>query len=753
MAPAGEAEVVALPTAGLAKVIGLPAAQTLADELDLRTVSELLRYYPVRYGSPGRRDEDDAPMEIGEKITVVGDIVKTELVRTRGGKQIFKIIVESGRRTYHVTFFNVRGHAKVLHQGVRVMLSGKLGMYREQYQLSHPNWLILSDDDESVGPASPMLKGLAKAVGEEPGGWLAEIDRRPLLPMYKPGQSVETWEIWRCALAALRAAGEIDETLRAAVRDERGLIGLTDALRGIHDPSDEAELARARERLRFDEAMALQLALAQRRLADRDSRGPECPHVAGGLEDTLRGRLPFRLTEGQELVLAEITADFVIGAPASRLLQGEVGSGKTLVALLAMLRMVDNGYQAALLAPTEVLAAQHYRTITGMLGPLAEGGLIGGAEGATRVALVTGSMRTAAKRDSLLDAISGDAGIVIGTHALLSDNVDFFNLGLVVVDEQHRFGVEQRDKLRARGRDVVPHVLVMTATPIPRTVAMTVFGDLESSSLTELPAGRQPIKTSLVAGRTLGWLPRVWQRVGEEAAAGRQVYVVCSRIGDEPAPAKSRSKAKKPPAEEPTTKAALEMYDELREGPLGRFRIGLLHGRMPPDEKSGVMAEFTAGAVDILISTTVIEVGVDVPNATTMVVMDADRFGVSQLHQLRGRVGRGGLPGLCLLVSESSSEASLARLDVVASSTDGAFLAEEDLRQRREGDLLGSLQSGARSSLHFLSLLTDGEVLADTRELAEQVVGEDLYLASEPGYRRLVDELLGPVRLEYLDKS
>ena len=477
-----------------------------------------------------------------------------------------------------------------------------------------------------------------------------------------------------------------------------------------------------------------------------------CPKVDGGLEEQLLQRLPFRLTSGQQEVVAEIGDDLARATPMSRLLQGEVGSGKTLVSLLAMLRVVDNGHQCVLMAPTEVLAAQHYRTIRSMLGDLAEAGELTAAEGATKIALLTGSMRTKGKRQTLLDVVSGDAGIVVGTHALLEEKVSFFDLGMVVVDEQHRFGVEQRDVLRGRGKDGVhPHFLVMTATPIPRTVAMTAFGDLDTSTLRELPRGRQPIGTTVVPMGNDKWVDRVWARAAEEIASGRQVYIVCSRIGDD-GPEEVLRKIEDDPALRTTS--VLEMFEELSAGPLGGHSIEMLHGRMPADEKNFVMDRFGAGDVDIVVSTTVIEVGVDVPNATMMVIVDAERFGVSQLHQLRGRVGRGQHAGLCLLMSKANPVSqSMERLKAVAGSNDGFELARIDLEQRREGDVLGSLQSGGKSSLHFLSLLDDSDLIADARGLAEDVVSADLPLADHRPLADLVDGILAPQKVAYLDKS
>jgi ATP-dependent DNA helicase RecG len=501
------------------------------------------------------------------------------------------------------------------------------------------------------------------------------------------------------------------------------------------------------------------------------------PHVPDGIADEFDAQLPFTLTAGQVAVGETIANDLACAYPMHRLLQGEVGSGKTVIAIRAMLQVVDAGGQAALLAPTEVLAQQHYRSVTAMLGPLAQRGQLGGADHATGVALLTGSVSAGARRSALSDVFTGDAGIVIGTHALLEEQVQFGDLGLVVIDEQHRFGVEQRDALRAKAADNRPHVLVMTATPIPRTVAMTVYGDLETSTLTELPAGRSAIATHVVpAADKPHFLERAWARVKEEVSRGRQAYVVCPRIGDGPDPDEDEYADEDDfdpqTAMEPVTVdlshgvprsitnvgrrqplSVLDVAATLDAGPLAGLRLGILHGRLHPEEKDRVMRAFSAGEIDVLVATTVIEVGVDVPNATVMVIMDAERFGVSQLHQLRGRVGRGAAPGLCLLVSEAPpATPSRERLDAVAATLDGFQLSRLDLEQRREGDVLGAAQAGRRSSLRLLQLLKDEDLIGQARTEATEVVSADPDLARHPALREAITELLGP-QAEYLDKT
>ncbi|MBM7366462.1 ATP-dependent DNA helicase RecG [Gordonia hydrophobica] len=748
-----------------------PALLTKLHGLELTTVGELLRYVPRRYLRRGHLTESERP-EPGEWITVVGRIQKAQMIQMkRRYGQFLKVVVNDGRANYEASFFNARWIQKVLKPGTRVAMAGTVKLFQNQVQLSHPDWMVMPEDDgiDVVGNAALIGEMYADDADGDSGagkhGSTASADdvanfSRDIIPMYPATKDVQTWEVWRAVRQVLADTAPAADALTERQRTERGLITGDEAIHRVHLPETLDDIEAARARLKFDEALAVQTELARRRFSAVAEYAQSCRHVPGGLEDQLLARLPFQLTDGQKDVLLEIGEDLADEHPMSRLLQGEVGSGKTLVSLLAMLRVVDNGHQCAILAPTEVLAAQHYRTVMTMLGDLARAGELGAADGATRVGLLTGSLGTAAKRQVLLDAVTGDAGIVIGTHALLEEHVEFFDLGMVVVDEQHRFGVEQRDVLRGKGRDDTrPHFLVMTATPIPRTVAMITFGDLDTSVMTELPRGRQPITTSVVPMRKATWVDRVWARANEEIDAGRQAYVVCTKIGDEQTNAK-KGKAKKgkkggPQQDaEDETISVLELAEQLAAGPLAGRRLGILHGRLPADEKNDVMDAFTRGEIDILVATTVIEVGVDVPNATMMVIVNAERFGVSQLHQLRGRVGRGQHAGLCLLMTMAGDMGqSMERLRAVEASTDGFELARVDLAQRREGDILGSLQSGGKSSLSFLSLLDDVEVIADARDLAEQIVLDDPELVAHPALADLVHSILLPSRAEYLDKS
>jgi ATP-dependent DNA helicase RecG len=490
----------------------------------------------------------------------------------------------------------------------------------------------------------------------------------------------------------------------------------------------------------------LQWALVSRRHGELAQSGPPAPATTGGLKQQLLQRLPFELTVGQREVLEVLSAEIAATRPMNRLLQGEVGSGKTIVSVLAMLQMVDAGYQCALLAPTEVLAAQHLRSINDVLGPLAMGGQLGGEDNATRLALLTGSMSQAQKKQVRTEIAGGQVGIVVGTHALLQDAIEFERLGMVVVDEQHRFGVEQRDQLRAKApAGITPHLLVMTATPIPRTVALTVYGDLETSTLRELPRGRQPITTTAIfVNDKPAWLDRAWSRIIEEAAEGRQAYVVAPRIDDTDSSGQAEN-------DQRPSATVEELYARLGSDQLSGLRLGLMHGRLTGDEKDAVMAAFRAREIDVLVCTTVIEVGVDVPNATVMLVMDADRFGISQLHQLRGRIGRGEHASICLLTSWMTPHSRAGRrLSAVAGTLDGFELADLDLRERREGDVLGRSQSGRAITLRLLSLIDHRDVIEAARDFCEQAYEDQ---AGHPGLALLAAPFTGTERIEFLDKS
>jgi ATP-dependent DNA helicase RecG len=651
------------------------------------------------------------------------------------------------------TFFNAKGLKWKLKRDTKVMLSGEVGFYRGVLQLTHPDFLILDSPDSAQGKpnfGSDSLRNIADASQAVSGEVRQEEFERRCYPIYPASTKLQSWDIFRCVRQVLDVLDPVPDPLPAVLRRERGLITEDQALRAIHLAENAPERQRARDRLTFDEAVGLQWALVGRRHGELSESGPSAPAGSDGLAAELLRRLPFELTAGQREVLDVLTAELGSTRPMKRLLQGEVGSGKTVVALLAMLQMVDADYQCALLAPTEVLAAQHVRSICDALGPLAQGGQLGGADNATAVALLTGSMSAAQKKQVRAWITSGQAGIVVGTHALLQEAVEFHQLGMVVVDEQHRFGVEQRDQLRAKApAGITPHLLVMTATPIPRTVALTVYGDLETSTLRELPRGRQPISSSVIFARDKpAWLDRAWQRIREEVAAGRQAYVVAPRI-DETDPRTEGSGEREEGAR--ASETAEGLFARLRAGELAGLRLGLMHGRLAAEEKDAAMAAFRSGAIDVLVCTTVIEVGVDVPNATVMVVMDADWFGISQLHQLRGRIGRGTHPSLCLLVTQmADGSAAGRRLQAVADTLDGFALADLDLRERREGDVLGRNQSGRRGGLKLLSLIEHGEVIDAAREYCARAYAAD---PADPGLAVLAARFIDAERIEYLDKS
>jgi ATP-dependent DNA helicase RecG len=728
-------------------IVGGKAAGLLDDVFGIRTVDGLLRHYPRKYiNGMSVWGEDEVPPEEGEHITLVGEIEKADVRWTnRQPKREYLVItLGKGRRKVTATFFNAKYLKKELVEGVRLMLSGEVGFFKSNMQLTHPDFLVLESPKGRVF-GSKSLKTIADTSTSPSGELTMSAFERDFFPIYPASSKLQSWDIYACVQQVLAVLDPIADPLPKAVVDHRGLIAEGTALHDIHIAEREPEREAARERLRFDEAVGMQWALAQRRHGELGESGPPAPHRDDGLAAALMGRLPFELTAGQREVLGVVTTELAATKPMNRLLQGEVGSGKTIVSVLAMLQMVDAGYQCALLAPTEVLAAQHAQSIRSVLGPLAMAGQLGGEDGATRVALLTGSMSAAQKRQVRDEVAAGEAGIVIGTHALLQEAVEFQRLGFVVVDEQHRFGVEQRDRLRAKAPDgLTPHLLVMTATPIPRTVALTVYGDLETSTMRELPRGRQPITTNTIFIKDKPqWLARAWQRIIEEIGEGRQAYVVASRIDEDD---KTATATDGPPAE-----TVLNLFKHLGQGPLAGLRLGLMHGRLPADEKDAVMAAFRAGDIDVLVCTTVIEVGVDVPNATVMVVMDADRFGISQLHQLRGRIGRGAHASLCLLATKLPEGSKAGeRLTAVAGTLDGFVLADLDLQERREGDVLGLNQSGRPINLRFLSLAEHLEVIVDAREVAQSLYARD---PDNRGMTILAGQFTGGDRIDYLDKA
>ena len=721
----------------LTRVLGPKTAKGMAETLALHTVRHLLRHYPRRYASRGEQ-ADLADVQVGDRVTVLAQVrsVTTRPMRNRRGS-LTEVVVGDGSGQMKLVFFNHR------HTGLKPnawgMFAGTVGEYRGEKQFAHPDMHLLDSDS-----------------GDD--DWA-----RALVPIYPASKDVSSWVIQKSLKLLLGPEGNlgdlVEDPLPEDMRTRRGILPLAAALLDIHRPTSMEDVEHAAHRLKWDEALTLQLTLAARRRAAALDPGVARPRRSGGLLDAVDAALPFQLTEGQREVGEELAVELDRDQPMHRLLQGEVGSGKTVVALRAMAQVVDAGGQAALLAPTEVLAAQHARGIRALLGPLGRAGEIDGDPTGTRVTLVTGSLKAAAKRAALAEAADGSAGIVIGTHALLQEGVQFADLGLVVIDEQHRFGVEQRDALRAKGSRP-PHVLVMTATPIPRTVAMTVYGDLEISTLRQLPSGRGGVSSSVVpVQEKRSWLDRAWERLREEVAAGRQAYVVCPRIGDEAGADDAPEDVDGAPDDGPRTDrrpplAVLDIAEVLRAGPLAGLRLDVLHGRLTPEEKDARMRAFADREIDVLVATTVVEVGVDVPNATVMVVMDADRFGVSQLHQLRGRVARGKHAGLCLLVTEAPSASPTGqRLAAVAATSDGFELARLDLETRREGDILGAAQSGRRSGVRMLSLLEDEELIAAARAEATALLETERGLADHPGLAAEVAALTSDERADWLEKA
>jgi ATP-dependent DNA helicase RecG len=716
----------------LVSAVGAPTARALQKSFGLVTVGDLLSHYPRRYARRGELTAlSDLPVD--ENVTIVAEVLEVaeRSMKARKGS-ILEAKISDGKGILTLTFFNQSWRTKDLRPGVRGIFAGKVTDYRNHLQLAHPDYELFDSATDAI---------LADPITADK--WV-----KTPIPIYPATSSFPSWKIHKSVELVLDGVALVPDPLPLGLRAERGLLPHDRALEWIHRPGADAEWRLARDTLRFTEAFVLQTALAQQRAEAREKPAtPRAPTVGGFLQ-RFDAALPFELTGDQQLVGREIADDLLHSWPMNRLVQGEVGSGKTLVALRAMLAVADSGGQAALLAPTEVLAAQHLRSIVRVLGPDLAAELM--------PTLLTGQLPAAERRKAMLRAVSGAARIVIGTHALLGEKVEFFDLGLVVIDEQHRFGVDQREALRLKGA-VPPHVLVLTATPIPRTVAMTVFGDLDVSTIAELPAGRAGIESFVVPpGERPVWATRVWDRLAEELALGRQAFVVCPAISAKQ-PEEGESLDAANPGDTPSRPAASveAVIAELRANPvLASARIEELHGQMPSDEKDRVMRAFAAGEIDVLVATTVIEVGVDVPNASVMVVMDADRFGVSQLHQLRGRVGRGDVPGLCLLVTWAET-GSLARerVEAVAATLDGFDLAQVDLELRREGDVLGSNQSGGRSSLRLLRVATDGDLIAEARLHAQELIDEDPTLASVPALRSAVQRRLDDSERASLTKS
>ena len=716
----------------LSSVIGDRTAKVLTDAFDIKSVGDLMRHYPRRYLVRGELSDISKLVE-GDEVTILAEVLTSTNRPLRGRKgSIFEVVVTDGTDKLSLTFFNQAWREKELKPGRQGLFAGKVGVFNGKKQLSHPDYEMIPDGDD-VDAAASSFAG-------------------KYLPVYPATAKMASWKISKCVEMAVESLDEVVDYLPENIRAAHAYPTLQQALVQLHRPADLDSADNARERLTFDEAFLLQSLLVLRRNELKKLNTISRKVIKGGILQAFDESLPFQLTGGQRQVCAEIEADLSQPHPMHRLLQGEVGSGKTIVALRAMLAVVDSGGQAALLAPTEVLAAQHLRTIEKLLGDLAQGGMLGSDEKSTQITLITGSQNAASRKAALALAASGDAGIVIGTHALLGEKVEFKDLGLIVVDEQHRFGVEQRDALKEKAQKP-PHLLVMTATPIPRTVAMTVFGDLDVSTLRELPLGRQPITTHVIpVMEKPTYLDRAWQRIREEVSRGHQAYIVAPRIAagsDENADIDFLF------GTESTDIASVEeLAPRLHGKELAGLKVAMLHGRLSADEKDATMKAFAGGEIDVLVSTTVIEVGVDVANATIMVIMDADRFGVSQLHQLRGRVGRGTSPGLCLLVTNSLPETpARQRLDAVAATLDGFELSRIDLEQRSEGDVLGASQSGTQSHLRLLRVLRDEELIERARKDAQDLIATSLDLSGYPALRDELITMQNDLAVDYLDKG
>ncbi|MCT2020830.1 ATP-dependent DNA helicase RecG [Kocuria marina] len=715
----------------------------LAKDLGITTVGQLLDHAPRRYI---RRGKIQALTDLvaGERASFVARVESTSTRRMRSDprRSLTDVTVsDDSGACLKITFFNAYSAQKDLPVGALALFTGKPEFYRGNLSMAGADYALV-DTPESVSRATSDTAELMP------------------IPVYPESGKLTTPRIGKVVQQLLLTADldAIQDPLPPDVVAEQGLPEPGQAYRDLHVPETVAAYERARKRFRFQEAFVLQAELVRRRA--EHAAHPVAPRPAreDGLLARFDASLPFALTPGQRAVGEEISREIAGTAPMNRLLQGDVGSGKTVVALRAMLQVVDHGGQAAMLAPTEVLAAQHHEKITAALGPLAMAGQLGGDPEVTRVTLLTGSMSAPARRKALLDIASGAAGIVVGTHALIQDAVQFADLGLAVVDEQHRFGVEQRDALRDKAGQV-PHTLVMTATPIPRTVAMTVFGDLDVSTLRELPGGRQPIDTFVVGLAEHGpaWERRVWALAAEHVARGRQVYAVAPKIGDDAAvrPFESLRDSLETQEEDPEPVTVTWLTELVAAQPeLRSARVAVLHGRQDAQLKARTMADFAAGNIDVLVSTTVIEVGVDVPNATLMIIADPERFGISQLHQLRGRIGRGEHAGTCLLVTRTPPDhPGRARLDAVAATTDGFELAEVDLSLRKEGDILGASQSGGRSGLRWISALRDEALVARARAAAETVVHDDPQLTEHPALRAAITRVLDEDRQAFLERG
>jgi ATP-dependent DNA helicase RecG len=691
-----------------------PRLEPRLAQIPIQTILDLVQHYPRRYLDRTKRAEI-ADLRVGEEATVFAEVRKISARRTKGNRSLVEAIVYDGTSYLYLTFFNQPWRAQQLPAGTEAAFFGKLDRYRGRHQMTNPVVDVLGsipEGTEKTGVIVPIYPQSGKA-------------------------DISTWQLKKLVQEALSRTGEFADPLPEGVRARLRLIDRTRAYRGIHAPETDADHFIAAKRLVFDEFLRMQLGLVARKRAFEEQQVGISHRIDGPLVAAFHARLPFSLTAAQLGAIAEISADLARPRPMHRLLQGDVGSGKTVVALTALLAAVQGGYQGALMAPTEVLAEQHHLSIAGLLDGLAvpaEGTLTG--ERPIRVELLTNRTGAAQRRKLAAQLAAGEVDIVVGTHALIYGEVDIPRLGVAVIDEQHRFGVEQRALLKGKASgEAEPDVLVMTATPIPRTAAMLVYGDLDKSELREMPPGRTPITTEVIPPSPLE-RAGAYERLRAEVAAGRQAYVVCPLVEG---------------SERVEAKAATEEYARLEREELAGLRLGLLHGQMPAPDKEDTMARFRAGGIDVLVATTVIEVGVDVPNATVLVVEDADRFGLSSLHQLRGRIGRGGGPSWCFLFGDPQTDEGKERMTAMAESTDGFLLAERDLEIRGAGEVFGERQSGF-SDLKLGRIPRDEAVVVEARRVAEELLDADPALGSNRQLAEEVEDLLGD-DVEFLFKS
>ncbi len=668
-----------IPNAGIG-----PVRAAAFRRLGIRCAADLLLHLPSRYEiRHGRQTIADASNLVGQahgaqaNLTVEGEIAVVRPHHGRRPRMEATLMDETG--TVLLTWFNAPWMKDKLHPGMRIRATGKAKRHGDYLQITNAQWVDITSADNDTSSS----------------------DHAGLQPLYPAGDKLTSRDVDRAVSAVLDdVLAQLDDHLPAEYRNERALPELRDAYRMVHRPADEDAFAAGRRRLAFDELLLLQLAvMIKRRHRCSELVAPQLKHDTT-IEKRIRARFPFKLTRGQKAVVADIIEDLTTTVPMNRLLQGDVGSGKTAVAVYAMLMAVAQDQQAGLMAPTELLAEQHFTTVTEML-----------ADSQVRIELLTGSLKASQRRRIHKSLESGDIDIVIGTHALLTESVSFKSLAVAVIDEQHRFGVHQRAAVRTRSGDesIVPHTLVMTATPIPRTLSLSIFGDLDISTIRGMPPGRQPVITKLVSSQQAA---QVYEFVRQRLNVGEQAYIVV--------PAVESSKA--------GLKSVEDHVAELRNGPLGNMTVEAVHGRLDRESRDDIMTRFRAGDIDALVATTVIEVGVDVSNACIMVIEQADRFGLAQLHQLRGRVGRGANQSLCTLIADPTTDDARARLQTIVETDDGFKIAEKDLELRGPGELFGARQSGI-APFRVAKLPDDLELLQMARRDAQQWIEQSPHLA------------------------